>query len=244
MTATIHEVYGHAIVKDLYFISPVVVQEYEPKIDEFKTYSMEEEEAKSWINKYHQLWKRIRYQVWFDEYKRQTFRCVICKSNDPITLDFHHLDPNKKKYSIPTMINQCMRIREIQAELKKCIAVCSNCHRRITDNSISYDEVVEKAKEEYSEYYRPGENILEEVPDFMLYQMGPVILYKYDEDHIRSYRVLQNFKEPDDDDRLRRHPDYINFCRKRIVGRESDYDMGLDDDDEVGEFTKGWLKES
>jgi hypothetical protein len=131
----------------------------------------------------------------------------------------------------------------VKAELKKCIVVCSNCHRRITDNAISYGEVVEKAKEEYIEYHHPGENILEEFPDFMLYQMGPIILYKYDEDYVRSYRVQQNFKESDDDDRLRRHPDYISFRRKRIVGREPDYNLGLDDDDELGEFSKGWLKE-
>jgi hypothetical protein len=245
MTAIIHEISGRAIVKDLYFTSPVAVQEYVPKIEDFKIFSMEEEDAKSWIIKDHQLWKKIRYQTWFDEYKRQTFRCVICKINNPTILDFHHLDSNKKKYSIPTMINQCMRLREIQAELKKCVVVCSNCHRRITDNSISKEEVMEKAKEEYrdSERPRPGEKIIKEFLNFMLCQMGPIILYKYDEDYVKSYRVLQNLVGSYGDDRLRRHPDYINFCRKRIVGRESDYDLGLDDDDELGEFRKGWLKE-
>lgn len=230
MTVTIQE--KSAAAKDLYFKSPVVVQEYDANIDEYKKYSMEEQVARSWISKNHQFWKRIRYKIWFDDYKAQTFRCVICKNNDPIILDFHHVDPHKKKYNIPTMINQCMKLRDIQAELKKCVAVCSNCHRRITENSIPYDEVVEKAEKEYSEYYGPGENMLEDFAALMLEHINPVVVYKYDDVYIRSYRIRQNFY----DHQFRSHPDYINFFRKYIVSKESDYDLGLEDDDELGEF--------
>jgi len=37
-----------------------------------------------------------------------------------------------------------MRLQDIQAELKKCIAVCLHCHRKIENGSISEDEVMEK----------------------------------------------------------------------------------------------------
>jgi hypothetical protein len=36
-------------------------------------------------------------------------------------------------------------LQDIQAELKKCIAVCLHCHRKIENVSISEDEVMEKA---------------------------------------------------------------------------------------------------
>jgi hypothetical protein len=39
--------------------------------------------------------------------------------DNPVVLEFHHLDPKKKKYSISTMINHCMRLRDIQVELIK-----------------------------------------------------------------------------------------------------------------------------
>jgi hypothetical protein len=53
MTATIQEERQLVIVKDLYFKSPVVVQEYDKIIDDFKIYSMEEQDARSWISEHH-----------------------------------------------------------------------------------------------------------------------------------------------------------------------------------------------
>ena len=73
-------------------------------------------------------------------------------NDNPVVLEFHHLDPKKKKYNISTMNSQCMRLEDIQAELKKCIVACSNCHK-----SKSYEEVLKKAEEEYSDSYRLGE---------------------------------------------------------------------------------------
>lgn len=100
------------------------------------------------ISLYNQSVLRKRYKLWFDIYKRD-FRCVICKNGDTEVLDFHHLDPMIKNHSISTMICGCMKLQDIQAELKKCIAVCLYCHRKIENGSISEDAVMEKAKEEY-----------------------------------------------------------------------------------------------
>ena len=60
------------------------------------------------------------------------------------------------------MICQCMRLRDIQVDLKKCIAVCPSCHEEIEKGLISSEEVLKKAKREYSKYYRPGENMFED----------------------------------------------------------------------------------
>ena len=45
-------------------------------------------------------------------------------------LDFHHLDPTKKDFSISSK-GYTRSWKKVQAELDKCIMVCANCHREI-----------------------------------------------------------------------------------------------------------------
>ena len=56
--------------------------------------------------------------------------CKLC-GYDRCTdaLDFHHLDPDKKDFSISKMGN--MSLPKILKEIDKCIMVCANCHREI-----------------------------------------------------------------------------------------------------------------
>lgn len=50
-------------------------------------------------------------------------------------LGFHHLDPSKKDFGIGGAHSRSWAV--IQAELDKCILVCSNCHDEIHDGMIS-----------------------------------------------------------------------------------------------------------
>ncbi len=43
-------------------------------------------------------------------------------------LDFHHLDPTEKEFTISSANRSWESIKE---ELDKCIIVCANCHREI-----------------------------------------------------------------------------------------------------------------
>lgn len=45
-------------------------------------------------------------------------------------LEFHHLDPQKKEFSIGHN-GSCLSWEKIKLELDKCIIVCANCHREI-----------------------------------------------------------------------------------------------------------------
>jgi hypothetical protein len=165
------------------------------------TCSIEEPRAKAWIAKSNPQLKTIRYKYWFENYKASTFRCVICKKDNPVILEFHHLDPKKKKYNISTMINNCMRLSDIQAELKKCVVLCSNCHAEVERNTISQDEMLRKAKREYKKHYRPGENIFEDFPEFMLPtdNLRITIVSKYSDEYLRNYRVRLNLRETEED---------------------------------------------
>jgi hypothetical protein len=56
-------------------------------------------------------------------------KCELCGYNKCIAaLEFHHMDPEKKNFTI-SMVKSYKMNEEILQELDKCIIVCANCHR-------------------------------------------------------------------------------------------------------------------
>lgn len=55
--------------------------------------------------------------------------CQICGYNRCISaFDFHHTDPNTKDFTIS---ERMVWSAELEAELKKTILLCANCHREV-----------------------------------------------------------------------------------------------------------------
>jgi transcription elongation factor Elf1 len=65
----------------------------------------------------------------FDKYK-STLKCEECGENHPACLDFHHIDPSKKDFSISQIKQYAWGDEKIEKEIKKCIVLCANCHRK------------------------------------------------------------------------------------------------------------------
>lgn len=63
------------------------------------------------------------------EYKKG-LSCMCCGESEPSCFDFHHVDPAVKDFGIAEMIGRFSWDR-ILVELKKCVCVCANCHRKI-----------------------------------------------------------------------------------------------------------------
>jgi hypothetical protein len=60
-------------------------------------------------------------------------RCFICGiEDDPCVYDFHHI--KHKDFTISSGNNKSLKKQLI--ELKECIMVCSNCHRKIHNNFV------------------------------------------------------------------------------------------------------------
>jgi len=58
--------------------------------------------------------------------------CIGCGYKKNLSaLEFHHLDPNEKEFTIDVRTLSNRNIDKIRNELKKCILVCSNCHQEI-----------------------------------------------------------------------------------------------------------------
>jgi len=73
--------------------------------------------AKDWTNNLREKWKA---------YKKQ-FKCSRCPENNPVCIDFHHTDDNKEGEISRLVLSNWDKAME---EIKKCIPLCSNCHRK------------------------------------------------------------------------------------------------------------------
>ena len=54
--------------------------------------------------------------------------CRHCGEKDYVVLDLHHINPSEKE-AAPALLIGCSR-ETIKLEIRKCIVLCANCHRR------------------------------------------------------------------------------------------------------------------
>lgn len=55
--------------------------------------------------------------------------CCVCGFNEPVALDFHHLDPSTKDDTIAQMFAVHASMERIITEMDKCVVLCANHHR-------------------------------------------------------------------------------------------------------------------
>lgn len=67
--------------------------------------------------------KRFLYKL------RSKCKCLICNEGEVSVLDFHHVNPTEKEYTIGEM--KKLNIEKIKSEVRKCVVLCSNCHRKL-----------------------------------------------------------------------------------------------------------------
>ena len=75
--------------------------------------------------------QRERTRVKLTEYL-SNHPCEICGEDDPIVLEFDHIDPSTKHRTVSKMISGHTSWNKILNEIEKCRILCANCHRRHT----------------------------------------------------------------------------------------------------------------
>src|SRR5947208_10979420 len=78
---------------------------------------------------------RDKKRAWLMEQKRGKC-CEFCGESDPCCLDWHHMDPTEKKFTVSHMWSHSIRQEIVEQEIAKCILICSNCHRRLHRSEI------------------------------------------------------------------------------------------------------------
>lgn len=58
--------------------------------------------------------------------------CVICNEQDVRVLEFDHIDPQQKSYSVSQAVRLGKTWDEVKQEIDKCRILCSNCHKKHT----------------------------------------------------------------------------------------------------------------
>ena len=62
----------------------------------------------------------------------RTHPCVDCGENDPIVLEFDHIDPSTKVDAVSDLIRCAYSLERVKSEMERCEVRCVNCHRRRT----------------------------------------------------------------------------------------------------------------
>ena len=69
--------------------------------------------------------------------KQYKNKCVICGEDSYCCLELHHI--KDKLYHISAAVRKLPN-RLFIKECEKCICVCSNCHKKLHNGDISYEE--------------------------------------------------------------------------------------------------------
>ena len=122
--------------------------------------------------------KKQKYKLKMIEYKGN--KCEKCGYNKNIAaLEFHHLDPNTKKF---TLSDTHHTWEETKEELDKCILVCSNCHRELHNPQSTpeklkelielhnYNVEIKKKQTKKNKYKFTLEEVLEKRKEFNTWQ--------------------------------------------------------------------------
>ena len=70
--------------------------------------------------------KRLLRKKW--QVFKSTLSCERCGIQHEAVIDFHHVDRSPPKRSVNQLVKDGAIAKAFE-EIKKCIAVCSNCHR-------------------------------------------------------------------------------------------------------------------
>lgn len=79
--------------------------------------------------------------------------CQICGYNrSHKALEFHHINPNEKEMGFGETRANNVKWATLIEELKKCILLCSNCHKEVHEGITELPEKYATFDDSYTEY--------------------------------------------------------------------------------------------
>lgn len=97
--------------------------------------------------KYHKeylLRAKIRRTTLRDQFRHNMLKylsneqCAVCGEADIRTLEFDHIDPSKKSFSISQAVKLGYSWESVLDEILKCRILCANCHKKHTANQYGW----------------------------------------------------------------------------------------------------------
>ena len=75
---------------------------------------------------------------WVTELKTE-IGCVVCEEHCAACLDFHHINPETKEDCVCNLARYSCSLEKVKEEIRKCIVLCANCHRKHKAGLISLE---------------------------------------------------------------------------------------------------------
>lgn len=77
---------------------------------------------------------------------KHTHKCILCGENADCCLEFHHIIPKEKSFSLRSINESKYSKEELIKEVNKTCLLCSNCHRKLHNKilQVSNEELLEK----------------------------------------------------------------------------------------------------
>jgi hypothetical protein len=72
---------------------------------------------------------------------KRASHCAICGETSSCCLEFHHMNHGTKKlFTISSAIcNIRVDMKLLKTEIRKCIILCSNCHKKLHSNDLNVE---------------------------------------------------------------------------------------------------------
>jgi hypothetical protein len=86
--------------------------------------------------------RRKEHSIQYEEYKKSLF-CKMCGETESVCLDFHHLNSDSKQFTIGSRKYSSGNFQKTINEIKKCVVLCANCHRKVHAGIIRLDGVMD-----------------------------------------------------------------------------------------------------
>ena len=84
--------------------------------------------------------RQVEQGKWLNSLKTP---CIVCGESEPLCIDFHHLHPTEKEFTISKYRS---RGKEwLLSEIQKCVCLCANCHRKVHGGLINLDSYINKS---------------------------------------------------------------------------------------------------
>lgn len=75
---------------------------------------------------YYSEWSKKFFEKKAEFINSRKKECAKCGDKRVYLLDFHHIDPKQKKFTIASKTSGSMD--DIDKEIQKCVCLCRNCH--------------------------------------------------------------------------------------------------------------------
>ena len=106
-------------------------------------------------------WRKATKQRLIDAFGGKCGVCGYNRCNS--ALEFHHLDPNEKELHWGQMSGTIKGWDTIIVEMRKCVMLCSNCHREVHAGLVEIPMYIARFDESFADY-KPTKDTHNECP--------------------------------------------------------------------------------